>query len=189
MTLALIRHGQTDWNRKLKLQGSSDIPLNDTGRSQARAAVDLLAGQQWDAVVSSPLSRARETAQIIAGGLGLDLGPSYDLLVERAYGEAEGATAEIIAARWPDHRYPGLESPESVIDRGTRALEQIAADFGGTRTIIVCHGTLIRSTLQHLAGRIVDQILNGAISTLERGDNAWRVLTVNGQELDVVATA
>ncbi|MCU1443305.1 MAG: histidine phosphatase family protein [Cryobacterium sp.] len=189
MTLALIRHGQTEWNRELRLQGSTDIPLNDTGRDQARGAVELLSAESWDAIVSSPLSRARETAEIIAGGLAIDLGPSYDLLIERNYGEAEGATAEIVAERWPDKQYPRLEPIESVIDRGTRALEQIAADFGDARTIIVCHGTLIRYTLQHLAGQSFDQILNGAISTLDRHEDSWRVLSVNGQELEVLATS
>jgi uncharacterized phosphatase len=188
MTLALIRHGQTEWNRELRLQGSTDIPLNDTGRGQAAEAVEVLAGEQWDAIVSSPLSRARETAQIIASGLGITLGPAYDLLTERNYGAAEGATAEIVAERWPDRQYPGLEPLESVVDRGTRALEQIAADFGDARAIIVCHGTLIRYTLQHLAGRNFDQILNGAISTVERHDDGWRVLSVNGEALEVVAT-
>jgi probable phosphoglycerate mutase len=188
MTLALIRHGQTEWNRELKLQGSTDIPLNDTGRQQAREAVDLLAAEPWDAIVSSPLSRARETAEIIASGLGITLGPTYDLLTERNYGAAEGATAEIVAERWPDRKYPGLEPLESVVDRGTRALEQVAADFGGARTILVCHGTLIRYTLQHLSGQSFDQILNGAISTVARHDDGWRVLSVNGELLEVVAT-
>ncbi|MGO4690539.1 histidine phosphatase family protein [Glaciibacter sp. 2TAF33] len=188
MTLALIRHGETEWNRELKLQGSTDIPLNDTGRGQAREAVELLAPERWDAIVSSPLSRARETAEIIASGLGITLGPTYDLLTERNYGAAEGATAEIVAARWPDRQYPGLEPLDSVVDRGTRALEQVAADFDGARTIIVCHGTLIRYTLQHLSGQTFDQILNGAISTVERHDEAWRVLSVNGEPLEVVAT-
>jgi uncharacterized phosphatase len=53
-TFALIRHGQTDWNAQRRLQGSSDIPLNDVGRGQARDAVGVLSGQEWDTIVSSP---------------------------------------------------------------------------------------------------------------------------------------
>jgi len=188
MTLALIRHGETDWNRELRLQGTSDIPLNDTGRQQARDAVALLAGEQWDAIVSSPLSRARETAQIIADGLGIELGPAYDLLVERAYGEAEGFTAEQIAERWPDRDYPGREPAERVVERGVQALARIADDYRDRNTIVVCHGTLIRLTLQHLAGQTFDHILNGSISTIVREEDDWRVVSVNGAELEVVQT-
>jgi uncharacterized phosphatase len=187
MQLALIRHGQTDWNRDLRLQGSSDIPLNDTGREQARKASELLASSEWDAIVSSPLGRARETAQIIADGLGLELGPAYDLLTERDYGDAEGATEEVIAERWPDKKYPGLESVASVGSRGTRALEQIAAEYGDARVIIVAHGTLIRVTLDELSGLTFPSISNAAISTVEKTRDSWRVLSVNDQPVQALA--
>jgi len=181
VTFAFIRHGQTDWNRDLRLQGSSNIPLNARGREQAAEAVAVLAGTTWDAVVSSPLDRARETAQIVAAGLGIELGPSYDLLVERDYGEGEGATAEVIADRWPDKQYPGLESLDSVVARATAALEQIAADYGDKNVVIVCHGTLIRYTLGHLAGRQFDAIRNGSVAEFEKDAAGWRVLTVNDE--------
>jgi uncharacterized phosphatase len=183
MTFAFIRHGQTDWNRDERLQGSSDIPLNDTGRRQAHEAIDVLSGTRWDAVVSSPLSRARETAQIIADGLGITLGPSYGELVERDYGDAEGATAEEIDAEWPDHRYPGLESLDSVVARGIAALDRIADDYGDENVVIVCHGTIIRYTLGALAGRKLDQINNGSTATFERIGEGWRVNTVNDEPL------
>ena len=187
MKLALIRHGQTDWNRDMRLQGASDIPLNDTGREQARQAVELLATSEWDAIVSSPLSRARETAQIIADGLGIKLGPAYDQLIERDYGDGEGVTEEEIAKRWPNKDYPGLESVESVGDRGTKALEQIAEDFGDARVIVVAHGTLIRVTLDRLSGLTFPSISNAAISTVEGNSDAWRVLSVNGEPAEALA--
>jgi probable phosphoglycerate mutase len=181
VTFAFIRHGQTDWNRDLRLQGSSDIPLNDTGRAQAADAVAVLAGTDWGAVVSSPLSRARETAQIIADGLGVELGPAYADLIERDYGEAEGATAEEIADRWPNQPYPGIESLHSVVARGRAALELISAAYGDANVVIVCHGTIIRHTLQALAGRKFDVIRNGSVSEFEKVASGWRVLTVNGE--------
>ena len=185
VTFAFIRHGQTEWNRQLRLQGSSDIPLNDTGREQAREAVIALAGTHWTAVVSSPLSRARETAQIIADGLGITLGPSYDELVERHYGDGEGATAEDIDARWPDHDYPGLESLDSVVARGIAALDHIAEDYGDANVVIVCHGTIIRYTLVALAGQQLPAIENGSTATFDRMGEGWRVHTVNDAALVV----
>ncbi|MET0844516.1 MAG: histidine phosphatase family protein [Mycetocola sp.] len=188
MTLAFIRHGQTDWNAQYRLQGSSDVPLNDTGRQQARDAVAGLADVEWHAIVSSPLSRARETASIIAAGLGLELGPAYDELVERHYGEAEGATDAVVAERWPEHDYPGLEPVDSVIERGTAALERVKADYGDRNTLIVCHGTIIRYTLSALAGRTFDQIRNGSVATFDRDGDGWRVHSVNDEPVgDVLA--
>ncbi|WP_394769407.1 histidine phosphatase family protein [Lacisediminihabitans sp.] len=183
MTFAFIRHGQTDWNLQLRLQGSSDIPLNDTGRQQARDAVAVLSGTRWDCVVSSPLRRARETAQIIADGLGITLGPSYPELVERDYGHGEGATEEDIEARWPNRDYPGLESLDSVVARGLAALNRIADDYGDANVVIVCHGTIIRYTLSALAGRKLDQINNGSTATFDRIGEGWRVHTVNDEPL------
>lgn len=183
---AFIRHGQTDWNRDDRLQGSSDIPLNDTGRAQAHEAAVLLADGGWDAIVSSPLSRARETAEIIAADLRIELGPGYPAFVERDYGVNEGGSSSEIVARHPDRDYPGAESLASVVARGTAGLAEVADDFGDRDTIIVCHGTLIRYTLASLAGRRLPGILNGSISTLERVSGVWEVLTVNGVPLPML---
>ncbi|MEL0626411.1 histidine phosphatase family protein [Salinibacterium amurskyense] len=182
--LSLIRHGQTDWNAAGRMQGSSDIPLNDTGRQQAREAVEVLCDSEWDVIVSSPLQRARETAQIIADGLGLELGRSYDLLIERHYGEGEGLTKVEIDERWPNSTvYPGLESLHNVVERGIAALNEITHDYPGKKVIIVCHGTIIRYTLSELAGRDFDQIINGSVSTVEKLHSGWCVHTVNGEPL------
>ena len=183
---AFIRHGQTDWNRDDRLQGSSDIPLNDVGRQQAHEAAAILRGGGWEAIVSSPLSRARETAEIMAADLGIELGPSYAAFVERDYGVNEGGSSSEIVAKHPNRDYPGAESLASVVARGTAGLAMVAADFGETPTIIVCHGTIIRYTLAALAGRRVPGILNGSISTLDLVDGVWQVLTVNGLPLSMV---
>jgi len=183
---AFIRHGQTDWNRDDRLQGSSDIPLNDTGREQAHEAASLLRDGGWQVIVSSPLSRARETAQIIATDLGIELGPSYAAFVERDYGVNEGGSSSEIVAKYPSRDYPGAESLASVVLRGTAGLTEVAADFGETPTIIVCHGTIIRYTLASLAGRRLPGILNGSISTLDLVDRDWDVLSVNGMPLPMV---
>lgn len=186
MIAAFIRHGQTDWNRDGLLQGSSDIPLNDTGRAQAADALMTLRSLPWDVVVSSPLLRARETAQIIADGLGIALGPAYDGLVERDYGELEGTSSSAAIERWPDRDYPGAESLDSVATRGSLALLEISAAFPDRSVLVVCHGTIIRYTLARLARRAVPGIDNGSVSMVRAREDDWEVVTVNGIPLEEI---
>src|ERR1700710_2846679 len=100
-SLSLVRHGETDWNAQRRIQGSTDIPLNDIGRRQAETTGRLLARRAWDGIYSSPLSRAYDTANIIAGELGMPSPERVDAIVERNYGEAEGLNWEQIEERFP----------------------------------------------------------------------------------------
>lgn len=183
MTLALTRHGQTDWNAAGRMQGTSDIPLNDTGREQAHASSAHLAGTRWQHVVTSPLARAAETGRIIADTLGLPLSGVYPDLQERHYGEAEGRTDAEAAALWPDGEFPGLESRDDVAGRGLGSLADIARDLPGSAVIVVAHGTLIREVLRRLTSAPVPPILNAATSIVEYSGGSWRVVTVNGEPL------
>lgn len=181
MTLAFIRHGQTDWNRDGRTQGSSDIPLNETGRQQARDAERMLEAWGWDAIVSSPLSRARETARIVADGLGLQLGPAYPELVERDYGPWEGGLSAELIERWPDRSYPDAEPLSEVVARCLQGLARIDHDFPEQNVVVVCHGTIMKYTLIQLTGYPIEVIHNGTVSAIERDGEGWRVLTVNGE--------
>lgn len=181
MTIALIRHGQTDWNAAGLFQGTSDIPLNDVGRQQARdAGLALLkGGENWQQIVSSPLSRARETAAIIAETLGLYLGPTIPELVERHYGDFEGKPVE------PDvYTHESVEKIRSVIARGYAGINRVELEFEQP-TLVVAHGTIIRYTLNDMAGahprdQVVPTIENGSLSTIRRGESGeWEVLSVN----------
>lgn len=146
--LYLVRHGETDWNRAHRIQGSTDIPLNDTGRAQALRAGRLLSRRNWDGIYSSPLSRAIETASIIAAELGLAEPRLLDALVERNYGEAEGLTDREIAQRYPGTApVPGRETREDVAERVIPALLRLAEDNAGGQLIVSSHGAVIRTLL------------------------------------------
>lgn len=178
MRIALVRHGQTDWNAAGLFQGSSDTPLNDVGRAQAAAAAVRLSAQSWDAVVSSPLSRARETAAIIADALGLPLGAAYPELIERDYGPFEG-TPSLDSVKSD----PRIETLPSVVRRGFTALERIGIDHPGARVLTVAHGTIIRYTLSSIVGFRVPIPENGSIAEVAAETAGWRVLLVNGEPL------
>ena len=178
MLLYLVRHGETDWNRQHRIQGLTDIPLNDTGREQARRAGRLLASRDWDAVVSSPLQRALETATIIADELGLPAPTTDDQLVERNYGEAEGLDFDELNRRFPeDAPVPGRERRSAVRKRAMAALLRIAATHPDESVLVVAHGGLIRAVL-----RAVDpegehgMITNGSVHSFRYEDGALSLI-------------
>lgn len=184
-TFALVRHGQTDWNAQRRLQGSTDIPLNDVGRGQARDAVAVLSGYEWDAVVSSPLSRAAETAGLIAAGLGLGVDRHVPELTERRFGPAEGLRAgpELDALRIPGG-FRGAESEDDAASRGLAALEALAEEFRGGRVLVVAHGTLLRVSLGRAVGRALDSIDNAVLNLAHHhAIDGWQLEYFNGERV------
>ena len=163
----LTRHGQTDWNAEERFQGQRDIPLNDTGRGQARANGEALrgligAGEGFD-FVSSPLGRTRETMEIMRGAMGL--APSAyrtdDRLKELTFGDWEGLTMpEIEAATTRDvfdarerdkwnFRPPG-ERAESYADLAARIRPWLEGVRGPT--VAVIHGGVVRTLFRIVGG-------------------------------------
>jgi len=179
--LYLVRHGETDWNRDRRIQGSTDIPLNDTGRSQATATGKLLAQRQWDAIVSSPLSRAVETAQLIAAQIGVSELTRDAQVVERRYGEAEGMAIAELAERFPgDAPVPGRETREDVAARAMPALLTIAKQHPGGSVIVVSHGGLIRSVLGAVdPGTEHPTITNGSVHSFRYVDGSFELHAFN----------
>jgi probable phosphoglycerate mutase len=182
-TFALVRHGQTDWNAEGRLQGSTDIPLNDVGRGQARDAVAALSGYEWDAIVSSPLSRAAETADLIAAGLGLSVARRVPELVERSFGPAEGLQdgPELDALRVPGG-FRGAEGEDEAARRGLAALEALAEEFQGRRVLAVAHGTLLRVSLSRAIGRTLERIDNAVLNLAHHhAVDGWQLEYFNGE--------
>ena len=148
--ITLVRHGETDWNRQRRIQGSTDIPLNDAGVAQAAVAAHALADAGYTAVYASALSRALQTAAIIADAAGLGAPVGEPELNERAFGEAEGLTNQEILGRFPDDVVPGRETREHVVRRALPVLESLAVQHAGESVLVVTHGAVIGSLIRHL---------------------------------------
>ena len=101
-----LRHGETDWNTEGRAQGLSDIPLNDRGRDQARDAARILARIPISAVIASPLTRARDTAAVVADAIGLPVTVD-DALHEVSFGDHEGA----VMGAWYEQWLDGVSTP------------------------------------------------------------------------------
>ena len=176
--LYLVRHGETDWNQQRRIQGLTDIPLNDIGREQARATGRLLSRRSWDGVYSSPLGRALETATIIADELGLPAPQTIDALVERNYGEAEGMNFLEVERRYPNRSgVPGQESREDVVARVLPALRDLALAHPDQALVVVSHGGAIRAVLTAVQPESSHgMITNGSIHSFRFGDDELRLI-------------
>ena len=138
-TLLLVRHGETDWNADGRLQGQTDRPLSDYGREQARQLAEDLQGEGFDAIYSSDLSRARETAEIVGGRLGLRVELDPDLR-EKDWGNWEGLTS----VERDRVEFVG-ESTEAHQERTLRALRRLSERHpGDARILVVTHGGSMR---------------------------------------------
>jgi uncharacterized phosphatase len=179
--LYLVRHGETEWNRQRRIQGLTDIPLNDLGREQARTTGMLLTRRPITRIVASPLSRARETAEIIAAQLGLPEPELREPFVERNYGEAEGLDFHEIDVRYPPGvEVPGRESREDVAARVIPALQSLAVEYPGEAIAVVSHGGAIRAALMTAEPRRgFGPITNGSVHSFHVADADLRLVAFN----------
>ncbi|BBN87333.1 histidine phosphatase family protein [Azospira sp. I09] len=160
LDLYLARHGQTAWNLEKRLQGSTDNPLNDTGRSQARQLGEKLAGENFAAVYSSSLARARESAALARPGMTVQALPE---LAERSFGKFEGMAedgregqeaallAEFKARSGKlEDSLDGGESLASQARRVAQAVERIRREQPRGQVLVVSHGGVTPLILAHL---------------------------------------
>lgn len=144
MKLLLTRHGQTDWNVELKIQGMTDIELNETGIKQAEKTREKLKNEKIDVIIASPLKRARKTAEIIAEGRDIPLIIDKEIQ-ERKFGEFEGKTPEEFDFDeiWNyklNKQYKEAESTGDVFERIQRFLGKIKEKYKDKTVLVVTHG-------------------------------------------------
>ena len=185
MKIILLRHGETIWNKEGRLQGQQDIPLSEIGAEQIRTAGAHLAasGIHIDQILSSPLQRARKSAEIIARELQYHTENIVcsDYFLERGFGECEGFTYEEAIAKFPDGNYPGMETLEELYARAQAAIDYLEKNYHGQTILVASHGAFIKSVLGVVTnGRIAyfDKdvwIENGTYCLLEKTQADWKV--------------
>ncbi len=164
VTILLIRHGETAWNRGKIFRGVHDVPLDDNGRAQAKLLAQALASRRIDAAYTSPLSRATATAEIALAPHGITAAV-HDGLKDFDYGEWTGLEDGVVAQRWPEEharwstephnaRPPGGDALREVSDRSFAALKEIAQKHDGQTVALFAH-------------RVVNKLLVAAMLSLD----------------------
>jgi len=186
-----IRHGQTDWNVERRLQGSSDIPLNETGMVQAKEAAENTQHLPIDLIISSPLQRALKTAEIINEYLGAEL-VIDDRLSEKHYGVFEGKFlserkewAERMKANNPEialepNGYPAIEDAEPYEDfeyRICEAVNEYMQMFNDANILVVAHAGVFRAFHRGIFGE-TKQPKNAQPFLFEKTENGWNLKEV-----------
>ena len=186
--LVLVRHGETAWNAEHRVQGQLDVPLNAAGLAQARAVAKVLGEESFDAVYSSDLQRARQTAGPVAQALGLEIVARQELR-ERHYGIFERLTYAEVKARFPEDyarfeaRDPefGFRTGERLQDffaRSVSAISRIANENESRSVLVFTHGGVLDMLYRHVTGLGISAprdfgIPNAGLNRLELRAEGW----------------
>ncbi|HEY6003739.1 MAG TPA: histidine phosphatase family protein [Anaeromyxobacter sp.] len=196
MDVFAVRHGETAWNVDGRVQGIADSPLTDRGVAQARAVAGRLAREPLDALYSSDLGRARDTALYVAAEARLEVRLDAGLR-ERAYGVLEGKTWEEIASDHPesarrlredpDWVIPGGESLAQFRDRVTSTLERIVGQAGASAIAVVTHGGVL-GILYRVAMDVplgaprTYTVVNAGVNHLRHAAGRWQLVRWGDQD-------
>lgn len=183
-TLLAIRHGETVWNEEKRYQGHGDSPLTETGRNQVAALGRRMKKIRVDALISSDLGRAQETASIVADYTGHPL-ELDSRLRERNYGVLEGLTVHEIKARHskilnqlnsddPDYIIPEGESHRQQYQRNVEFIEELLTKRSGATVAVVAHGGVLDSIFRYVARLPLDQprcfvTINASLTIITHG--------------------
>ncbi len=189
--LYLIRHGRSTWNAEGRVQGQADAPLDDTGREQAQKLAQKLRDIDFDAFYSSPLSRARETAKIVAEPH--DLPITFDeRLMERSFGNWTGKLGAEIdeEMKKPPHNNwrfegpPGGESRIQIVNRAMSVFNEIIAARTDQTIAVVSHGGLLSAYLAHVIGLPLEtsvyiHFFNTAVARIRFQNGQIHIISIN----------
>ena len=203
--LVVVRHGRTAWNADGRFQGATDVPLDDVGRAQARAVAALLAHDRFARAVSSPLSRARETAELVLGtrGPALDVDERWR---EMAFGAWEGLTWPQIVARYPELDDAGATAPKTYVPEGGESFDDACArvraalaalDAAATdddRVLVATHAGPLHALLRVVMGETDATALGvrfspASVTRVRVGPGGGRVVDLNRTAPELPAPA
>ncbi len=188
--ICIVRHGETAWNAERRIQGQIDVPLSAVGHAQARAVANSLAREDFAAIYTSDLTRARQTAEATAHLRRQPLALRRELR-ERHYGIFQGLTYEEAEERYPEEfarhrrRDPALDlGGESLLQAAARigaCFEALAAAHPGERVLVFSHGGVLDLIYRHATGKPLSEprdfdIPNCGFNWLEAGEGRWSVL-------------
>ncbi|NUU63267.1 histidine phosphatase family protein [Paenibacillus agri] len=185
MLLGLVRHGLTDWNAAGRIQGQSDIPLNDEGKMQAVMLGERLLQEpyRWDYCITSSLSRAAETGSIVAEKLGIPLLEADGRIRERAYGQVEGLTSAEREERWGKEWNTlelGQEKDAQLQARALDFMEDMSARYPDKNILVISHGGFLAQLYIALyKDKYVERIGNLSLTILEKKGQEWNPLLYN----------
>jgi probable phosphoglycerate mutase len=187
----LLRHGETDWNAQRRIQGQTDTALNERGHEQSRVLVSATLGVQIDALYSSDLVRARDSAAYLAEARGLTVIPLPQLR-ERHLGMFQGVTGAEAQSRWPEEyaRYRQRDLEQTLGDgeslrqlqrRVIKVCEELIARHHGEHIALLTHAGVIDILYRHALGRPLHaardfEIGNASVHRFDCDTSAWRLL-------------
>lgn len=191
----IVRHGETTWNVAKLLQGHQDSPLTDDGIIQVKELAQQFASVHFDHVFSSDLMRAKRTAELLTITKKLAINTTH-LLRERSFGKYEGKPREVFQAeneelikqyealsqneQWKFKYGDGMESSEEIVTRLLTFLRETAVTYEGKTILIVTHGGVLRTLLQHLGQGKPGTINNTAYIKLQSDGTDFEILETQG---------
>lgn len=187
-TLFLVRHGRTGWNKEQIFRGHKDVPLDEVGRQEARLVGERLKGEGIKAVFSSPLSRAKETAEAVARSYNIEV-QIVEGLIDLHFGEWEGMSLEEVKKQYPDLYkqwqgapqkviFPGGEGLDAVRSRAMKAVKNIIERHPQEAVALVSHRVVLKVLICALLGLDNSHFWNiaqdtTAINCFHHRDGTW----------------
>lgn len=183
MKIFLIRHGETDWNKQGRFQGREDIELNENGIRQAQNCGRALAGENFAAVITSPLSRARRTAEMIAGHLGVNNIIIEEGIIERDFSKLAGLLPKEREEFYASGKKDDKEPFDQLSKRMFQYIKKYAEEYIEQNLIMVSHGASINSVLSVLShgktGTEKIRLKNACINILHYQEGHMSIEVIN----------